>query len=79
MKTVLLPNRVFDRYFKGIEHGEMARIEKSVVQIRNPKTGAYLKVDRISGRIMTSRKCTSYKGIPIVWRRAKCQKIAQAS
>ncbi len=37
-----------------------------LVQIRNPKTGSYVKIDRTLGKIISSRKDTPYDDIPIV-------------
>jgi hypothetical protein len=40
--------------------------KKDVVQIRNPKSGLYMKIDRAAGMILGHKKSEGpYKGIPI--------------
>ncbi|NOZ57551.1 MAG: hypothetical protein GXO73_12275 [Calditrichaeota bacterium] len=40
--------------------------KKDIVQVRNPKTGRYVKIDRAKGRIIAHKKSEGpYKGIPI--------------
>lgn len=42
-----------------------------IVQIKNPKTDRYLKIDRTEGRIVSHKKSPGpYKGVP-VGRKAK--------
>ena len=41
--------------------------KKDVVQIKNPKSGHYVKVDRKAGKIINHKKSSGpYKDIPIV-------------
>lgn len=43
-----------------------------VVQIKNPKTGRYIKIDRDTGRILSYKVSTgAYKNIPIARRKLK--------
>jgi len=40
--------------------------KRDVVQVKNPKTGRYVKIDRSKGRILSTKKSEGpYKGIPI--------------
>lgn len=44
----------------------MTETKKDVVQLRNPRTGHYVKVDRSEGRILSHKKSPGpYKGVPI--------------
>jgi hypothetical protein len=37
-----------------------------VVQVKNPKTGHYVKIDRAKGRIISHKKSEGpYKGVPV--------------
>lgn len=39
---------------------------KNVVQVKNPRTGHYIKIDRSVGRIVAHKKSDGpYKGIPV--------------
>ena len=51
----------------AMEDGSMPDKEKrDLVQIKNPKSGRYVKIDRTSGRILDHKKSEGpYKGIPI--------------
>jgi hypothetical protein len=40
---------------------------KGIVQLKNPKTGKYIKIDRRKGQIIDHKQtCGPYKDIPIV-------------
>ena len=39
--------------------------KEKIVQIKNPKSGSYVKIDTSTGRILSYKK-TPYKNIPIV-------------
>ena len=40
--------------------------KKDVVQVKNPRTKRYVKIDRSAGKIVASKKSTGpYKGVPI--------------
>ena len=40
--------------------------KKDVVQVKNPRTGRYVKIDRAQGKIVTSKKSPGpYKNIPV--------------
>lgn len=40
--------------------------EKDVVQVKNPKSGHYVKIDRDAGRIIAHKKSEGpYKDVPI--------------
>jgi len=40
--------------------------KKDVVQVKNPKTNRYVKIDRSAGKIVSSKKSSGpYKNIPI--------------
>jgi hypothetical protein len=53
--------------------GHMAKTEKKdIVQVKNPKTDRYVKIDRDAGRIIDHKKSEGpYKGIPIARKRNK--------
>ncbi len=41
--------------------------KKKIVQVKNPRTGRYVKIDRSKGRIVSSKKSEGpYKGVPVV-------------
>ena len=45
----------------------MATKKSNVIQILNPKTGRYVKIDRSLGRIIAHKKSDGpYKGVPIL-------------
>lgn len=49
----------------------MAR-KSVVVQIKNPKTGHYVKIDRSKGKIISHKKSEGpYKGVPVARKRKK--------
>ena len=40
--------------------------KSDVVQVKNPKTGRYVKIDRSKGRIVAHKKGPGpYKGVPV--------------
>lgn len=44
----------------------MARKKRDVVQIKNPRTGRYVKIDRSAGRILSHKKTAGkYKNVPV--------------
>jgi hypothetical protein len=46
--------------------------KKDVVQVRNPKSGHYVKIDRAAGKIIAHKKsATPYKNVPIARKRSK--------
>ena len=43
---------------------------KDVVQVKNPKTGHYVKIDRSAGKIIANKKTDGpYKGVPVARKR----------
>lgn len=41
-------------------------LKRDVVQVKNPKTKRYVKIDRIAGKILSHKKSEGpYKGIPV--------------
>lgn len=45
---------------------------RDVVQVRNPKTGHYVKIDRKAGKILDHKKSDgAYKGIPVARKGSK--------
>ena len=45
-------------------------IKRDFVQVRNPKTGHYLKIDRDAGKIVAHKKSDGpYKGVPVARKR----------
>ena len=49
----------------------MASQKKDVVQVKNPKTGKYVKIDRSQGKILSHKKSSGpYKGVPVARKRS---------
>ena len=50
----------------------MARKTRDIVQVKNPKTGRYVKIDREEGMIIAHKKSQGpYKDVPIARKRKK--------
>lgn len=50
----------------------MSKKGKSIVQVKNPKSGHYVKIDRSAGKIISHKKSKGpYKNIPIAMNRTK--------
>jgi hypothetical protein len=48
------------------------RKDKDIVQVKNPRTGHYVKIDRDEGRILDHKKSEGpYKGVPVARRSPK--------
>lgn len=46
--------------------------KKDVVQIKNPKSGKYVKIDRSAGKIIGHKKSDGpYKGVPVARKKKK--------
>lgn len=46
--------------------------KRDIVQVKNPRTGHYVKIDRGKGRIIAHKKSEGpYKGVPIARKRAE--------
>lgn len=44
----------------------MASKKRDVVQVKNPRTGRYVKIDRSAGKIVSHKKSSGpYKGVPV--------------
>jgi hypothetical protein len=44
----------------------MADKKKDVIQVKNPKSGHYVKIDRSEGRIISHKKSEGpYKNVPV--------------
>jgi hypothetical protein len=55
-----------------VEEIAMAAKKKDVVQVRNPKSGHYVKIDRTAGKILAHKKSEGpYKDVPIARNRKK--------
>jgi len=40
--------------------------KKDIVQVKNPRTGKYVKIDRSAGKIVSNKKSKGpYKGVPV--------------
>lgn len=47
-------------------------IKKDIVQVKNPKSGHYVKIDRSAGKIMSHKKSSGpFKDIPIAKKKTK--------
>lgn len=45
---------------------------KDVVQIKNPKSGHYVKIDRSAGKIVAHKKSSGpYKNVPVARKKTK--------
>lgn len=45
--------------------------KKRIVQVKNPKTGKYVKIDRAKGRIMSHKKSDGpYKNVTVARKRS---------
>ncbi len=43
---------------------------KDIVQVKNPRTNRYIKIDRAKGRILSHKKSDgAYKGVPVARKR----------
>lgn len=50
----------------------MATKKQDVVQIKNPKSGHYVKIDRSEGKIISHKKSDGpYKGVPVARKKKK--------
>ena len=50
----------------------MATQKHDVVQVKNPRSGHYVKIDRTTGKIMNHKKSDGpYKGVPVARTRRK--------
>lgn len=46
--------------------------KRDIVQVKNPKTGNYVKIDRSAGKIIAHKKSSGpYKGVPVARKRKK--------
>lgn len=44
--------------------------KKDIVQVKNPRSNRYVKIDRAKGRILSHKKSEGkYKGIPVAGKR----------
>jgi hypothetical protein len=50
----------------------MAEKKPKVVQTRNPRSGHYVKIDRLKGKIISHKSTEGpYKGVPITRKKGK--------
>ncbi len=58
---------IFEKTYDWVRGNGMRKGKHNIVQVKNPKTGHYVKIDKTEGKIL-SHKATSgaYKNIPIV-------------
>lgn len=50
---------------------KVGRQTPSVVQVKNPKTGRYVKIDRTAGGIVAHKATAGpYKGVPVARKKA---------
>lgn len=58
----------------SVSEGVVAK-KKDVVQVKNPKTGRYVKIDRAKGKIIDHKKSKGpYKNVPIARKRSSKRK-----
>jgi hypothetical protein len=47
----------------------MTKKKHDIVQVKNPKSGRYVKIDRTDGKIISHKKSEGpYKDVPIAWK-----------
>ena len=50
----------------------MAKTKADVVQVKNPRSGKYVKIDRTAGKIIAHKKSEGpYKNVPVARKRSK--------
>ncbi len=50
----------------------MATKKRDIVQVKNPRTGRYVKIDRSAGKIVAHKKSSGpYKNVPVARKRSK--------
>lgn len=50
----------------------MSGKKRDVVQIKNPRTGRYVKIDRSAGKILSHKKSPgAYKGVPVARKKSR--------
>ena len=55
-----------------INKKQSAEKKHDVVQVKNPKTDRYVKIDRTAGQIVSNKKSSGpYKGVPVARKRDK--------
>ena len=48
------------------------KTKTDIVQVKNPRSNRYIKIDRAKGRILSHKKSEgAYKGIPVARKRRK--------
>ena len=48
----------------------MVKKKPDIVQVKNPRTNRYVKIDRTAGRIISHKKSAGpYKGVPVAKKR----------
>jgi len=53
----------------------MAKKKKDIVQVKNPRSGHYVKIDRDQGKIIAHKKSEGpYKNIPVARKSSKKKK-----
>ena len=46
--------------------------KRDIIQVRNPKSNRYVKIDRSVGRIISHKKSAGpYKGVPVARRKSR--------
>ncbi|MDH4028526.1 MAG: hypothetical protein OEU95_06830 [Nitrospirota bacterium] len=46
--------------------------KSNIVQVRNPKSGHYVKIDRTAGKIVSHKKSSGpFKNVPVARKKAK--------
>lgn len=57
-------------HIDAVSGGSCLTKKKDLVQVKNPKTDRYVKIDRGAGRIVAQKKTPGpYKGIPVAPKR----------
>lgn len=62
---------IYPQRYKNLYNETMGTTrKKDIVQVKNPRTNRYVKIDRSKGRILSHKKSYgAYKGIPVARKR----------
>ena len=66
----MVTNILLSKYSTTINHRCLIMVMKDIVQIKNQKSGHYVKIDRAIGKILDHKKSEGpYKNVPIAIKR----------
>ena len=70
-RTILLEGTPLRGLYSGMKKNDSSQNDKhDVVQVKNPRSGHYVKIDRTEGKILSHKKSDGpYKGVPVARKR----------